>query len=68
MTTLPNDIATLKALVKERLEKNKRLEAEHAELRRGLGLECCGRQFASRVRNCSKSASIRLAAVKIGSH
>lgn len=39
MTELPNDIETLKALVKELLEKIKRLEAENAELRRRLGLD-----------------------------
>jgi transposase len=39
MTVLSNDIDTLKALVKELLEKIKRLEAEKAELRRRLGLD-----------------------------
>ncbi|MDY6991450.1 MAG: hypothetical protein SVR94_02435 [Pseudomonadota bacterium] len=39
MTALPNDIETLKALVKERLEKNKRLEAENAERRCRFGLD-----------------------------
>jgi len=38
MTELRNDIDTLKALIKELLEKNKPLEAENAKLRRRLGL------------------------------
>lgn len=33
MTEFPNDIDTLKARVKELLEKNKHLEAENPELR-----------------------------------
>ena len=39
MTDLPNDIESLKALVKQLLEKIAKLEAENAELRRRLGLD-----------------------------
>jgi transposase len=39
MTDLPNDIDSLKTLVRQLLEENERLKAENAELRRRLGLD-----------------------------
>lgn len=39
MTDLPDNIESLKALIKQLLEKNAQLEAENAELRRRLGLD-----------------------------
>jgi regulator of replication initiation timing len=39
MTELPNDIETLKGLVKELLEENAQLKIAVAELRRRLGLD-----------------------------
>lgn len=39
MIQLPNDLDSLKALVKQLLEKIQQLEAENAELRRRLGLD-----------------------------
>lgn len=39
MSDLPDDPTLLQELVKQLLEKIKQLEAEHAELRRRLGLD-----------------------------
>ena len=39
MTDLPNDIESLKALIKRLLEENMQLKAENAELRRRLGMD-----------------------------
>lgn len=39
MKTLPDDIESLKAMIKPLLEENERLKAENAELRRRLGLD-----------------------------
>jgi len=39
MSPLPNDIEALRAIIKQLLESNKRLEAENAELRRRLGMD-----------------------------
>ena len=39
MTDLPNDIESLKALIKRLLEENAQLKAENAELRRRLGMD-----------------------------
>lgn len=39
LSELPNEINALKALIKQLLEENERLQAENAELRRRLGLD-----------------------------
>jgi regulator of replication initiation timing len=39
MTDLPNDIETLKALIKQLLAEIEQLKAENAELRRRLGMD-----------------------------
>ena len=39
MKALPDDIESLKAMIKQLLEENERLKAENAELRRRLGLD-----------------------------
>ena len=38
MTTLPNDIESLKELIYQLLAENKQLKAENAQLRRRLGM------------------------------
>ena len=48
MKKLPNDIESLKEIIKELSEKLKHLEKENAKLRGRLGLNSCGRTFTDK--------------------